>query len=362
MHRESILRTASIACAFAALTAATAHPQTFDLSALPAYQNHEDQKKLHGVIRTHGTELTQHLIHLWEDSFLRLHPLVRFGDYMVPSGFSGLCAGTADVNVMGHTAWRSDLKAFQGVFGYDPFEIMFATGGFNLRKGNTPAAIIFVNKDNPISGLTLKQLDGIFGAERSGGWQGTQWSTDCARTAKDNIRTWDQLGLSGDWKWRPIHLYGIDATLSNWSELIQRVVFHGGDKWNPAINEIVRGGVEIPADEQIVASVAEDKYGIGFNLMRVVEKNPRVKPLPIAGNEGGLYVEPTSDSCYRRTYPLVNAVYIYVNRPPGKPLSPTLKEYLTYILSREGQQEIMNDGMFIPLNPDAAREQLRRLE
>lgn len=336
--------------------------QQYDLSGLPPYHDATNPQQLHGVIRIHGTELTQHLIHQWEDAFLKLHPLVRFGDYMLPTGFSGLCAGTADINVMGHTAWRSDLKAFEGVFGYDPFEVMFATGGFNLRKGNTPAAIVFVNKDNPINQLSLRQLDGIFGAQRTGGWNGTRWSTASARGPEGNIRTWGQLGLTGDWKDKPIHLYGIDATLSNWSELIQRVVFKGGDKWNPAMNEIVRGGVEIPADAQIVSSVANDPYGIGFNLMRVVEKNPGVKALAIGAQDQGPYIQPTAESCYQRTYPLVNAVYLYLNRAPGNPLDPRLKEFLKFVLSREGQQIVVDDGMFIPLNPEAALEELRKLD
>ena len=342
--------------------AATAISQQYDLSGLPSYHDDTNPQELHGVIRIHGTELTQHLIHQWEDAFLKLHPLVRFSDYMLPSGFSGLCAGTADINVMGHTAWRSDLKAFQESFGYEPFEVMFATGGFNLRKGNTPAPVIFVNKENPIDRLSLSQLDGIFGAQRTGGWDGTHWSTASARGPEKDIRTWGQLGLTGEWKDKPIHLYGIDATLSNWSELIQRVVFKGGDKWNPAMNEIVRGGVEIPADAQIVSSVATDPYGIGFNLMRVVEKNPGVKPLAIAAKDEGPFVAPTAESCYQRTYPLVNAVYLYLNRPPGKPLDRRLKEFLKFVLSREGQQIIVEDGMFIPLNPEAVREELRKLD
>jgi phosphate transport system substrate-binding protein len=345
-----------------ALLMPAACAQSYDLSTLPAYPANADKPQIHGVIRIHGTELTQHLIHLWEDGFLKLHPLVRFGDYMLPSGFSGLTAGTADINVMGHTAWRSDLTAFEGAFGYDPFEVMFATGGFNLRKGNTPAAIIFVNRDNPLTGLTIQQLDGIFGAERSGGWIGTRWSTASARSASENIRTWGQLGLTGEWKDQPIHLYGIDATLSNWSELIQRVVFKGGDKWNPAMNEIVRGGVEVPADAQIVSSVATDKYGIGFNLMRVVEKNPGVEPLAIAAKSDGPYIVPSSASCYDRSYPLVNAVYLYINRKPGTPIEPTLKQFLIYTLSREGQQAVVEDGMFIPLNPEADATELQKLQ
>jgi len=335
--------------------------QEYDLSGLPHYQ-YSNSQQLHGVIRIHGTELTQHLIHQWEDAFLKLHPIVRFGDYMLPSGFSGLVAGTADINVMGHTAWRSDLKAFEESFGYDPFEVMFATGGFNLRKGNTPAAIIFVNKSNPITQLSLAQLDGVFGAQRTGGWNGTHWSTASARGPEQDIRKWGQLGLTGEWKDKPIHLYGIDATLSNWSELIQRVAFKGGDKWNPALNEIVRGGVEVPADAQIVSSVANDPYGIGFNLMRVVEKNPGVKALAISSKDGKLAIAPSSQSCYDRTYPLVNAVYLYLNRPPGKALDPRLLEFLKFVLSRDGQQIVVDDGMFIPLNPAAAIEQRQKLE
>ncbi len=209
-----------------AFAAARAGAGDFNLTGLPSYD--PGDAKVHGVVRIHDTELTQHLVHLWEDGFLKLHPLVRYGEYTVPAWFSGLCAGTADIAVTGHDAWRSDLKAFEGVFGYPPLEIMFATGGFDRRKGNTPGAIIFVNKDNPLTGLTLDQLDGILGAERSGGWVGTTWSTAAARGPEKNIRTWGQLGLTGEWADKPSHIFGIDATLSGWSGLIQKVVFHGG--------------------------------------------------------------------------------------------------------------------------------------
>jgi phosphate transport system substrate-binding protein len=349
--------------------------QDFDLASLPGYDwqpgpGYERGKHCHndhcdgewGVIRIHATELTQHLIHLWEDHFLKLHPNIRFGDYFVPSGFSGLTAGTADINVMGHSAWHSDLKAFEGVHGYPPYELMFATGGYNQGKGNTPGVVFFVNQHNPLAGLTLAQLDGIFGAERTGGWQGSTWSTAAARGPEGNIRTWGQLGLTGEWAKQPIHLYGLDATLSNWSDLIQRVVFHGGDKWNPALKEMVRGGSKAPADQQIVQAVAQDKYGIGFNLMRVVQSEPGVKPLAIAPSSGAAFIAPTQDSMYKRTYPLSNAVYIYINRPPGQAIPPRVKEFLSYILSREGQQDVVEDGLYLPLNPEAARREREKLQ
>ena len=365
---------ALLAALAVAAAPALSKDKDFDLSGLPPYQwepGPEYERGLHchndkcdgewGVIRIHASELQQALIHRWQEHFLKRHPNMRYNLYTVPNGFAGITTGTAEVAVVGHIAWRSDLKAFEGVHGYPPLEIMFATGGFNQRVGNTPAPIVFVNKDNPIEKLTLKQLDGIFGAQRTGGWKGSTWSTDAARGPEGNIRTWGQLGLTGEWADKPIRIFGFDATLSNWSDLFQRVVFKGGDKWNPAMTEMVRGGVKAPADLQIVQGVANDKYAIGFNLMRVVEKEPRVKPVALAAAEGGPYVPPTRDTLQARTYPLSNTVYIYINRAPGKTVSPRVKEFITYVLSREGQQDVVDDGMYLPLTPEAARAELEKL-
>lgn len=334
--------------------------EDFDLTGLPGYA--AQTPNVHGVVRIHDSELTQHLVHLWQDRFLKLHPLVRYQEYTVPAWFNGLCAGTADLAFAGRRAYRSELKAFESVYGYPVTEIIFATGGFNQRKGNTPGVIIFVHQNNPLTGLTLDQLDGILGAERSGGWVGTAWSTAVARGPEKNLRTWGQLGLTGEWADQPISIFGLDATLSGWSGLIQQVVFKGGDKWNPVIHEIVRGGTEVPADAQIVSGVAANRYAIGFSFMRVVEQNLGVKPLALARETGGPFVAPTVPSFWARSYPLVTSVYIYLNRPPGQPLPPRLREFLAFILSREGQQAVAEDGMYIPLNPEAAQAELRKLD
>ena len=343
-----------------ALAAARVRAGDFDLRPLPAYA--PPASPVHGVVRIHDTELSQHLVHLWQDEFLKLQPLVRYSEYTVPAWFTGLCADTADLALAGRGAYRTELKSFESVFGYPPLEIMIATGGFNERKGNTPGVVIFVHQDNPLAGLTLDQLDGIFGAERTGGWQGTKWTTAVARGPEKNIRTWGQLGLTGEWADKPINVYGFDATLSGWSGLMQQVVFKGGTKWNPALHEIVRGGTEVPADALIVSSVAADRYAIGFCFMKVVAKNPGVKPLALARTLAGPFVPPTLQTTFHRSYPLANAIYIYLNRPPGQPLAPRLKEFLRYILSREGQQAVADDGMYTPLDADAVAVELNKLD
>ena len=353
-------RLCSVLLLLAAARVWSAPNAEFDLTALPP--SGKGSADLHGVVRIHDTELTEHLVHLWEDGFLKLNPLVRYSEYTVPAWFTGLCAGTADLAIAGRRAYLTELKSFESVYGYPPLEIMFATGGFNHRKGNTPGVVIFVNRDNPLSGLSLAQLDGVLGAERTGGWVGTHWTTEVARGPERNLRTWDQLGLSGEWAGKPIHLYGIDATLSGWSVLIQQEVFHGGDKWNPALHEIVRGGTEVPADALIVSSVAQDRFALGFSFMKVVEQNPGVKALALAREAGGPMIYPTTATTFSRAYPLANAVYIYLNCPPGQPLAPRLKSFLTYVLSREGQQAVVSDGMYTPLDAAAAAGERKKLE
>ena len=121
-----------------------------------------------------------------------------------------------------------------------------------------------------------------------------------------------------------------------------------------------RDSLALAAGEPI-AAVANDRYSIGFNFMKIVKMNPGVKPLGLAVRDNGPYIPPTRETFRQRTYPLVTGLYIYLNRPPGKLLAPRLKEFLTFVLSREGQQAIVDDGMYIPLTAEEAREQLKKL-
>lgn len=367
---------AAAACALSPVVAAAAQGKSsephFNLGSLPDYVPSRVGSSGHchgavcngewGVIRVQGSENFQDLISAWQNAFLRIHPNIRFSDYFMPSGIGGLVTDTYDIGILGHSAWPSDFEAFRDAKGRDPLEIMFATGGFNKGKANTPAPVFIVNRDNPLAKLSLAQIDGIFGAERTGGWtRSYRWTTSAARSSASDLRTWGQLGLTGDWATKPIHLYGFDATLSNWSQLIEQAAFHGGDKWNPRLHEMVRGGTKAPADAQIVQAVVDDKYAIAFDIMRVVEKEPRVKVLPI-GSDTSAPVMPSDDTIFRRTYPLSNAVYLYVDRKPGEPLPARLREFLLFILSRQGQAEVDRQGLFFPLNADAVRAERAKLQ
>ncbi|MBN8845866.1 MAG: substrate-binding domain-containing protein [Sphingomonadales bacterium] len=342
----------------------------YDLSALPDYVpgRVEDSLYCHGstcngewgVIRLQASTNMMEMINNWQNAFYKYHPNIKFASFFNPSGIGGIVTKTYDLGFLGHAAWRSDFVAFRDVYGHNPLEIRL-TGAFD--EGTQPAPVFIVNKDNPLKGLTLEQIDGIFGAERTGGWTDSfEWTTASARGPEKNIRTWGQLGLTGEWADKPIRIYGFDATLSGWSHLIQQVAFKGGDKWNSNLIEKVRGGQKAPADAEIAKAVSEDKYAIGFNMHKVVKKWPDLRIVPVAAAAGSPFVQPTRETVFNRSYPLTNNVYIYLDKPEGQPLPPRLKEFLTFILSRQGQQILAESGKLTPLDAEQSRREIAKLQ
>lgn len=341
-------------------------PAKYDLSALPAYV---PAQRVTGVLRVYGTPLEE-LVGKWANAFRGHHGQVRLNSYLINTSqaFAGLVTGSADIGVMGHRQWRNGFQAFEAQFGYAPLEIRFGTGSYDDPQGTTPGLMFIVNKNNPLAGLTLDQIDGIYGAPRSGGWVNGRWSAAVARGPEKNLRTWDQLGLTGRWIGQPIHLYGSDVTLSNWADLIERECFHGGTKWNPGLIEAPRADIGTKAkgktrDQQVLEAVENDPGAIGFIFQRVINANHGdVRVLPLAAKSGGPFVAPGAQTFFAGSYPLHNGAYLYLNRVPGQPLGVREKEFVRFILSREGQQILADNRLFIPLNAEQVKIELAKLE
>ena len=334
----------------------------FNLDELPQYK---PEQKVSGTIRLWGLNyLTDgDLAKFWEEGFHKYHPDVKI-EYNTPTALvavPGLITGMADLGASRPITF-DELLTFQRVFSYLPLEIEMVTGSFNV-PGWAPAITIFVHKDNPITKLTLKQLDGIFGAERTGGWVGLAWHPEFARGPEDNIRTWGQLGLTGEWKDKPINIYG--GNLKRHEQLVfERTAMQGGTKWNEKLREYANfvkpDGTTSPALDQSMADLSKDRYGIAYNSIDYL--TPQTKVVALATKDGGPYAELTLENVQNRTYPLINIEYFLVNRKPGHPVDPKVKEYLRYVLSREGQQDVIRDGKFLPLTGQVVREQLKKLE
>jgi phosphate transport system substrate-binding protein len=346
-----------------------AYSKRFDLSGLPEYK---PTAKLSGTIRQWGSNYLKDspLQGYFEAAFRKYHPEVKFENNLSSTfiAMAGLYTKQADLAPMGRRPTWDELQSYQRVFGTAPVEIVMATGSFDV-SGWTFALVPFVHKDNPIAKLTIDQLDGIFGAQRDGGWHGNNWEPGAARGADKNIRTWGQLGLGGEWADKRINVHAYNLNFHFPRDFAEKV-FKGGYKWNETLTEYSNKtrdkgtndyGKLWVAGDQMMDVLGNDRYGITYTSMLYRDK-PGVKTVPLAETAAGPYVMPSLESVQDRSYPLSREVYFYTNRAVGGKVDPLVTEYLRFVVSREGQELVQKDGKYLPLTAAIAREQLRELE
>ena len=161
----------------------------------------QPKEKVTGTIRLWGSNyiVDGKVGEYWEQEFQKFHPGVKFEYHMLTtrSAVPSLVFGVSDLGISRRVNTQ-ELQLYQRYKNRDPLEIVLATGSYNVTGWN-PGFGIVVSKDNPLTRITFDQLDGIFGAERTGGWIGTDWHPEFARGPEKNIRTWGQLGLKGEW-------------------------------------------------------------------------------------------------------------------------------------------------------------------
>ncbi|HZZ92161.1 MAG TPA: substrate-binding domain-containing protein [Usitatibacter sp.] len=345
---KTILATCLVAAAFCA---------SAQDAALPKYQA---QGRLSGVIRVSGNDRMQPLLKRWERGFRKYQPDVRFEETLrgTASAMYGLEMRTADIALMGRPVNPYERYGTYERSWVYPVEIEVATGSFAV-PGKSPAYAIFVNRENPLGKLTLKQLDGIFGAERAGGWNALTWDEGSARGKDANVRTWGQVGLGGEWAGQAIHVYGPPNLGTGTTTYFQTRVMGGGEIFNEDL-------LEYADRKQMVADLARDRYGIAYGPLGV--RIPGVKPIAVAEHEGGPYVELTRASVTDRTYPLARPVYMVFNIDNTKSEisatrgDPRVREFLRYVLSEEGQRAVAHDGVYLPLPASIASAQFAKID
>ena len=377
----ALVRAAAI---YLALWTTAAAAQAPDPRSIPPYQK---QFEVVGRLRIAGSELKGN-VDLLVEGFKKHHPLAKVStNFMTSSeGALGLlCAGVSDVAPMGDDAKISDQMPFYNTFGYVPTEVSIATGGYDQR-GTLFAWAIILNKDNPIGRLSMEQLDRIFGSERTGGWEiGAGADNNLLYTAKytrgpeKNIRKWGQLGLTGEWADKEIQTYGYVAP--GFATSFQRMVLHWSLKWNPNFKEYVEikeatndAHGRAVASQRMYEALEKDKYGIAWGALMHVRGtcvNPDgskcpgysgVKVISISRTADGPAVSLTAANVANRSYPLIRDAYIYVGKPPGRPMDPRAREFLRFVLSRDGQEIIAKNGPYSPIPAEYIRAQLRKLD
>jgi phosphate transport system substrate-binding protein len=316
-------------------------------------------ERVRGVIRVWGNETMAGVVRRWAEGFKRHHPEARIEERMIGGdvAMGALTTGKADIALLGREAAPQEVKGFEWIYRYRPSAIEVLNGSLD-QPGCSPALAVLVHRSNPVSSLTMGQLDVLFSADPSG-------------VGKESLRSWDQLGLSGAWAEQTIHLYSPE-TETGTGVFFRNAALGGTRKLNwERLTEVEDstgpGAPPHDAGRKLAALVAMDPSGIAVApLSAPLPANVHVVALAIRGREAA--VLPTRESLVARRYPLGRVVRAYVNAAPEKPLDPKMArpldrgvaEFLRYVLSAEGQEAAAADGRYLPLGSEAIA-QLTRL-
>lgn len=285
---------------------------------LPEYQKTEG---VSGNLASVGSDSMNNLMTYWAEEFKKSYPNVNVqvegkGSSTAPPA---LIAGTAQFGPMSRPMKKQEIDDFEKKFGYPPTEIKTAVDALG----------VFVNKDNPIKGMTFAQLDAVFSKTR-------------LRKFPQDVTTWGQLGLEGDWANRPISLYGRNSASGTYGYYKEHTLKKGDYK------DTVK---ECPGSATVVQNVTEDRFAIGYSGIGYLTAG--VRAIPLAEANDGAFVEATAENAYNGTYPLARYLYLYINKAPNKPLDPLVREFLKLVVSKQGQMVVVKDGYF-PLTSELA--------
>jgi len=314
------------ALAAAVLLAGTAAGQTVQVD--PAIKPYRQVSGVSGNLSSIGSDTLNNLMTLWAEKFNRMYPNLKIqiegkGSSTAPPA---LISATAQLGPMSRAMKGSEVDEFERKFGYKPTQVRVAVD----------ALAVFVNKDNPVACLTLPQVDAAFSKSRRSGY-------------KENVKSWGQLGLTGDWASRPVSLFGRNSASGTYGFFKEHVLKNGDYK-----DEVK----EQPGSASVVQGVTVDRYAMGYSGIGYATAG--VKALPLAAKQGDKCHPATPEEAYSGNYPLARFLYVYVNRAPGKALDPIVAEFLKLVLSREGQEVVVKDGYF-PLPAKIEQEELAKL-
>ncbi len=281
-------------------------------STLPEYNA---ASGISGNLSSVGSDTLANLMTLWAEDFNRVYPNVNIQIQAAGSSTAppALTEGTSNLGPMSREMKDDEIEAFEGKHGYKPTAIPVAVD----------ALAVLVNKDNPVKGLTMEQVDGIFSS-----------TNKCGGSA--SIETWGDAGVAA-WGAKSIQLYGRNSVSGTYGYFKEHALCKGDFKSN--VNEQ-------PGSASVVQAVTESVNGIGYSGMGYSTSGVRMVPLAKKGSTA--FVDATPENALNGSYPLTRYLYVYVNKKPNQPLAPLENEFIKMVLSKTGQQSVIKDG-YIPL-------------
>ena len=281
-----------------------------------------------GSVNSIGSDTLANLMTLWSEDYKKLYPNVNIQIQSAGSATAppALTEGTSNFGPMSRAMKEAEVQAFEAKYGYKPTKVPVAID----------VLAVYVNKDNPIKGLSIAQVDAIFSATRKCGGE------------KDLVN-WGEVGLNGAWEKRAISLYSRNAVSGTYGYFKDEALCKGDFK--STVNEQ-------PGSASVVQSVSESVNGIGYS--GIGYKTSGVRAVPISKTSYSELVPADAEHGLDGTYPLSRQLFIYVNKKPNQPLDKLQLEFFKYVLSKQGQQAVERDG-YIPLPAELAEKALAKL-
>lgn len=311
-------------------------------SALPSYRPRTDIK-LAGTFKGAASDVLPSLVKRWIDGFKKYYPNVDFNvspPYAGSLGAKELVKEKLDFVFVSRELKPDDITDFKAKFGYNPLSVPISGGSYR-HFGFLDTIGFYVNKDNPIEKLTYDQIDALYSSTHYRGGK--------------QIKTWGELGVTGEWADKPVHLYGIKPW-NGFEEFVRQKILSVDGKRGEWNEDIKFDKVVFPAARR----VEDDKYGIGYSGIAYIDSG--VKMLPLGEKRNGPFYAPTYENVALAVYPLSRLVYFNTNKVPGKPLNPVIAEFLRYVLSKEGQQAVLDHALYVPLRAVQVSSALARID
>jgi len=295
----------------------------------PALGDYQSVSGVSGNLSSVGSDTLANLMTLWAEEYKRQYPNVNIQIQAAGSSTAppALTEGTSNVGPMSREMKSEEMATFESKYGYKPTAIAVAID----------ALAVYVNKDNPLQGLTMAQVDAIFSATRKCGYA-------------SDITAWNQLALTGNLASSPIQLYGRNSVSGTYGFFKEHALCKGDFK--NTVNEQ-------PGSASVVQGVTKSLNGIGYS--GIGYRTSGVRAVPLAAKEGEDFIPATPENALSGKFPLSRFLYIYVNKDPNKPLPPLEKEFMKMVLSKIGQMVVIKDG-YIPLTAAIAGKELAKIE
>lgn len=275
-----------------------------------------------------GSDTLANLMTLWAEEFKRNYPNVNIQIQAAGSSTAppALTEGTSNLAPMSRMMKDNELQAFEARYGYKPTPVPVAID----------ALAVFVNKDNPVKGMLIADVDAIFSATRK-----------CGGDA--DITKWGQVGVTGALGGQDIQIYGRNSVSGTYGYFKKKALCKGDFK--NSVNEQ-------PGSASVVQSVATSLNGIGYSGIGYTTSSVRAIPLSKKGTD---YISATPANAVNGTYPLSRFLYVYINKAPNKGLAPLEREFVKLVMSKVGQEVVVKDG-YIPLPLAVVEKYLKTLD